>query len=266
MSPGSSTPRRSRCTTTGRTPLSSPGSPASTRRRGSPTTRDWPRSPPGCTRRPATHSRRRATWRTQTRAVAAGPGAASSTPGVALVRAGDVRARCRADARRRRVGAAPSARGRPLAAVRRSLLAGHRAAPCSGTTERGDAILSRAVRAAERLGLDRDAASSRSRSARCSRPRAASAPGPTRCSALALAAMDDGGLQTYPTCALTLALSARSRLLCGTLSTPPPRSQTARRLAAGLTVALPWLAVQCRLELARAYVTVRDDAAPHGRS
>ncbi len=129
-----------------------------------------------------------------------------------------------------------------------------------GETERGDAILSRAVHAAERLGSTETrvlALTQRSllATARGERPRADALLGQ------ALAAMDDGSLQAYPTCALTLALSARSRLLCGHAVDAASALKTARRLAAGLTVALPWLAVQCRLELARVCVTVRDAAA-----
>jgi LuxR family maltose regulon positive regulatory protein len=129
-----------------------------------------------------------------------------------------------------------------------------------GENERGDAILSRAVHAAERLGSTETrvlALTQRSllATARGERPRADALLGQ------AMAAMDDGGLQTYPTCALTLALSARSHLLCGHAAGAASALKTARRLAAGLTVALPWLAVQCQLELARACVTVRDAAA-----
>ncbi len=129
-----------------------------------------------------------------------------------------------------------------------------------GDAERGDAILSRSARAAERLGsTETRAVSLTERSllanARGERDEA------DRLLALALAAMVEGGLHTYPTCALTLAVSARSQLLHGRISEAGSALADARRLSAGLTRAVPWLAVQCRLELARAYVTLRDAAA-----
>ena len=129
-----------------------------------------------------------------------------------------------------------------------------------GDAVRGDAILSRAARAAERLGSTESrvlALTQRSLLA-SARGERAEADGLL---AHALAAMVEGGLHTYPTCALTLAVSARSQLLHGHISEAAFALADARRLSEGLTRALPWLAVQCRLELARAYVTLRDAAA-----
>jgi LuxR family maltose regulon positive regulatory protein len=129
-----------------------------------------------------------------------------------------------------------------------------------GDADRGDAILSRAARAAERRGSTESrvvALTERSLLANARGERAEA----DALLALALASMVEGGLHTYPTCALTLAVSARSQLLHGHISEAASALADARRLSEGLTRALPWLAVQCRLELARAYVTLRDAAA-----
>jgi LuxR family maltose regulon positive regulatory protein len=76
--------------------------------------------------------------------------------------------------------------------------------------------------------------------------------------------VDDGELGSYPTSALALAASARSRLRLGQWDQARDQLTAARRLTPHLTYALPWLAVQGRIELADAYVTLRDrEAAQH---
>jgi LuxR family maltose regulon positive regulatory protein len=74
----------------------------------------------------------------------------------------------------------------------------------------------------------------------------------------------DGELSSYPTSALALAVSARSRLRHGQWDRARHQLTAAMRLTPHLTYALPWLAVQARIELADAYVTLRDhEAAQH---
>jgi LuxR family transcriptional regulator, maltose regulon positive regulatory protein len=70
--------------------------------------------------------------------------------------------------------------------------------------------------------------------------------------------VEDGELGSYPTSALALAASARSRLRQGQWGQARDRLTAATRLTPHLTHALPWLAVQARIELADAYVTLRD--------
>jgi LuxR family maltose regulon positive regulatory protein len=126
-----------------------------------------------------------------------------------------------------------------------------------GEAERADAILSRAAHAAERL----DSTESRML-ALTQRSLLAAARGDRGDAdallAAALDTMNAATLNGYPTSALTLAVSARSLLLHGHVREAGSALATARRLSAGLTNGLPWLAVQTRLELAGAYVTLRD--------
>ncbi len=62
----------------------------------------------------------------------------------------------------------------------------------------------------------------------------------------------------YPTSAFVSALAARVALHRGDSARAQEYLAGAQRLRPGLTYALPWLAVQTRLELARAYLTVAD--------
>jgi LuxR family maltose regulon positive regulatory protein len=65
-----------------------------------------------------------------------------------------------------------------------------------------------------------------------------------------------------PTSALGLAACARAMLRRGRWDEARAQLASARRLTPSLTHALPWLAVQTRLELARAFITLREaDAA-----
>ena len=76
--------------------------------------------------------------------------------------------------------------------------------------------------------------------------------------------VEEGALADYPTSALALAASARSRLRHGQWDHARRLLTAATRVTPHLTYALPWLAVQARIELADAYVTLRDrDAAGH---
>jgi len=73
--------------------------------------------------------------------------------------------------------------------------------------------------------------------------------------------VEEGELADYPTSALALAASARSRLRHGQWDHARRLLTTATRLTPHLTYALPWLAVQARIELSDAYVTLRDREA-----
>src|SRR5262245_16669601 len=77
--------------------------------------------------------------------------------------------------------------------------------------------------------------------------------------------LEEGELGGYPTSTLALAASARSALRHGRWDSARHQLAAARRLTPHLTYALPWLAVQTRLELADAYVTLRDREAAQAR-
>jgi len=74
----------------------------------------------------------------------------------------------------------------------------------------------------------------------------------------ALHLIEEGGLAGYATSALAIAASARALLRHGQWDEARRQLTIAQRLAPNLTNALPWLAVQVRLELVRAYLTLRD--------
>jgi len=79
--------------------------------------------------------------------------------------------------------------------------------------------------------------------------------------ALALEArslVEEGQLDGYATSALDLAATARALLRHGQWDEARRQLTVAKRLAASLTHAIPWLAVQVRLELGHAHVTLRD--------
>jgi LuxR family transcriptional regulator, maltose regulon positive regulatory protein len=76
--------------------------------------------------------------------------------------------------------------------------------------------------------------------------------------------VEEGDLAGYPTSALALAASARSRIRHGQWDHARRLLTAATRVTPHLTYALPWLAVQARIELADAFVTLRDrEAARH---
>jgi LuxR family maltose regulon positive regulatory protein len=126
-----------------------------------------------------------------------------------------------------------------------------------GERERADAILGRAVHAARRFGSTETSAL-----ALTERALVAAAEGErVRAGQLLDLARDEialGGLEAYPTSALTLAASARLELLHGHSPEAFAALEQARALLPGLGDSLPWLAVQARLELVEADVTLRD--------
>jgi LuxR family maltose regulon positive regulatory protein len=130
----------------------------------------------------------------------------------------------------------------------------------TGEDEQGDSILEGAVEAAARLGSTETSVVALSE-----RSLLASAWGDHgRAEAFASEAhalVESGNLGSYPTSALALVASARGLLRHGQWDKARQRLTVAARLTRGLTSALPWLAVQVRLELGHAYVTLRDRAA-----
>ena len=123
-----------------------------------------------------------------------------------------------------------------------------------------DAILARAEESAERLdAIDTRivAISERSLLAAARGEHAAAELHSLRARELAEAA----GLDGYTTSALELAASARTSLRSSDWDHARSNLASALTLTPQLTDALPWLAVQTRLELARAYVTLRDAEA-----
>jgi len=70
--------------------------------------------------------------------------------------------------------------------------------------------------------------------------------------------MEDTALKDYSTSALALAASARAMLRHGMWDKARHQLTLAQNLLPGLTCALPWLAVQVRLEVGYACVTIRD--------
>ena len=120
-----------------------------------------------------------------------------------------------------------------------------------------DAILAGAEEAAERLGATDThilAISERSLLAAARNEHAAAEMHSLRARALAETARLDG----YTTSALELAASARTSLRTNHWDQARSNLASAHDVTPLLTEALPWLAVQTRLELTRAYVTLRD--------
>ena len=125
-----------------------------------------------------------------------------------------------------------------------------------GEEQSGDAILTEAAQSSERLGRTESHAL-----ALCQRSLLAAGSDDQRAEAFALEArslIEDGQLDAYATSALEIAISARTLLRHGQWDDARRQLTIAQRLAPGLTHAIPWLSGQVRLELTRAYVTLRD--------
>jgi LuxR family transcriptional regulator, maltose regulon positive regulatory protein len=118
------------------------------------------------------------------------------------------------------------------------------------------AILTEAANASERLGRTESHAL-----ALCERSLLAPANDDEKAESLALQArylIEDAELDAYATSALEIAISARTLLRHGQWDDARRQLTVAQRLAPSLTHAIPWLSLQVRLELIRAYVTLRD--------
>ena len=126
-----------------------------------------------------------------------------------------------------------------------------------GDDHHGDAVLADAVDAAESL----DATATRVTAISERAVVAASRNDHDAAEALALEArslVTNGGGDTEAACALESATSARALLRHNRWAEARAELASAGRLTPSLTYALPWLAVQARLELVRAHVTLRD--------
>jgi LuxR family maltose regulon positive regulatory protein len=126
-----------------------------------------------------------------------------------------------------------------------------------GDDERGDGILANAAEAAECLGATDTrvvAISERSLLAAARDEPAAAETLSLRAHAL----VEAGQLDGYVTSSIELAATARALLRHGRWDQARACLTAARRLTPFLTHALPWFAVQTRLELARTYVSLRD--------
>lgn len=125
-----------------------------------------------------------------------------------------------------------------------------------GKEDSGDAILTEAAQSSERLGRTESHAL-----ALCQRSLLAAGSDDQTAEGFALEArslIEDGELDAYATSALEIAMSARTLLRHGQWDDARRQLTIAQRLAPGLTRAIPWLSVQVRLDLSRAYVTLRD--------
>jgi LuxR family maltose regulon positive regulatory protein len=185
-------------------------------------------------------------------------GVASVRPCIAVMRSAmcpEGPAKMQADAAAARIKLTRGAAWRPSA-----LLVEGAAAVLLGEDERADPILAEAAVEAERLGSTETRVI-----AVGERSLLASARGDYRqAEVLALEACDlveDTELKDYSTSALALAASARALLRHGLWDQARRQLTLAENLLPTLTYALPWLAVQVRLELGYAYVTLRDHEA-----
>jgi LuxR family maltose regulon positive regulatory protein len=126
-----------------------------------------------------------------------------------------------------------------------------------GEKERGAAILDRAVKAAERLDSHDTGVVALTEAALLAAGRGSW----IEAEAYLLRAFETArghALEAHSSFALTLALSARGRLRGGRWTEAHSSLAQAQRLLPRLTCALPWLAVQARLELGAAFVMLRD--------
>ena len=138
-----------------------------------------------------------------------------------------------------------------------ALLTKGAAAILLGENDRADSILAEAVLEAERLGATETRAVAVGERSLL----AASRDDQHRAEELAFEAyglVEDNELADYSTSALALAASARALLRHGLWDKARRQLTLAEKLVPSLTYALPWLAVQVRVELGLANVTLRD--------
>ena len=124
--------------------------------------------------------------------------------------------------------------------------------------ERADELFGRAARAAARLGSTETQALAIAERALLAEARGEPATADAHLRRIPAVGDHLDGFASY---ALALAASARVLLRRGLWAEARQALGSAHGLARGLTEALPWLAVQARLELARAWVMLRDPAA-----
>jgi len=138
-----------------------------------------------------------------------------------------------------------------------ALLTKGAAAILLGENDRADSILAEAALEAERLGATETRAVAVGERSLL----AASRDDQHRAEELAFEAyglVEDNELADYSTSALALAASARALLRHGLWDKARRQLTLAEKLVPSLTYALPWLAVQVRIELGLANVTLRD--------
>jgi LuxR family maltose regulon positive regulatory protein len=182
-------------------------------------------------------------------------GSTSARPWIAVLRAG----LCRDGVEQMCTDAEDALLGLPRdSQLRPAALAMHGAARVLlGDAERSDLILTLAADEATRLGAtDTRLVALSERSLLASGRGDDAAADALAFEARALVA--DSHLDDYPTTALELALCARGRLRQGRWDEARADLTRAHQLSRSLLDALPWLAVQAQLELARAHVTLRD--------
>jgi LuxR family maltose regulon positive regulatory protein len=132
-----------------------------------------------------------------------------------------------------------------------------------GNEEQGDMVLEQAAEAAGRSGAtDTQVVAISERSLL-----AAARDDPAAAEKLSIQAHDlveESHLDGYATSSIELAATARSQLRHGRWDQARACLTAASRLTPLLTHALPWFAVQTRLELARTHVALRDAQGAHG--
>lgn len=182
-------------------------------------------------------------------------GVASVRPWIAVMRAAmcsNGPAQMRTDAVEARSKLRRGASWRPSA-----LLVEGVAAILLGNEAKADSILAEAAVAAERLGSNETRVI-----ALGERSVLAGAKGDHRnaeeLAAAACEVMEDTELKHYSASALALAASARAMLRHGNWEKARHQLTLVEKLLPRLTDALPWLAVQVRIEIGYAYVTIRD--------
>ena len=161
-------------------------------------------------------------------------------------------ARMRADAELALELLEPDSRGRPHALV---LLGVSRL--LTGATDEADDLFADAVEAGLGLGTAEEVAVARGERAAAAIARDAW----TQAEELtnpALSGIHRSRIQGYPTSALVYAVAARVALRRGEAQRAHELLARAQRLRPRLTYAMPWISVQTRLELARAYLTMAD--------
>lgn len=147
---------------------------------------------------------------------------------------------------------APDSRGRPHALVLLgvSLL-------LTGEPDRADDLFADAVEAGLALGTVEEAAVALAERAAIAIGRDAWVQA-EEFGRQALASVQRARIEDYPTSAFAYAVAARVALHRGEIERAHERLTRAQRLRPQLTYAMPWVSVQARLELARAYLAMAD--------
>jgi LuxR family maltose regulon positive regulatory protein len=146
----------------------------------------------------------------------------------------------------------PGSRGRPHALLLRGV-----ARLLAGETDQADDLFADAVEAGGALGTAEEVALALGERATIAAGREAWVQA-EELTNQALASIRSSRMETYPTSALAAAVAARVALHRGERERADQLLARAQRLRPQLTYAMPWISVQTRLELARAYLTLAD--------